>query len=32
MVIQKLKQHFINQNIRINQPTTLLETLKFEQK
>ncbi|ENU58711.1 hypothetical protein F981_03018 [Acinetobacter guillouiae CIP 63.46] len=29
MVIQKLKQHFINQNIRINQPTTLLETLKF---
>ncbi|MDR6540412.1 hypothetical protein ABIC56_000956 [Acinetobacter bereziniae] len=32
MVIQKLKQHFINQNLRINQPTTLLEIIKFEQK
>ena len=32
MIIEKLKQHFINQNLRINQPTTLLEILKFEQK
>ncbi len=32
MVIEKLKQHFINQNLRINQPATLLKIIKFEQK
>jgi len=31
-IIQSLKQHLINQNLQINQPTTLLAIQNFEQK